>query len=139
MMNVFKRQWWWKSVYLSTYLSTYLSIYIYIYLYLYLYLYIYLSIYLSFYLSIYLSIIQCRIQMCFRYHLNHMGTQKNAPKKVLVTLFLYLFHVKTKQNIVYKYLKTEIFSIDANILPQMHWALNIFGPSATTMEGLGYH
>ena len=32
----------------------------------------------------------------FWYHLNGMGDQKNAPKKVLVTLFLYMFHMKTK-------------------------------------------
>ena len=35
----------------------------------------------------------------FWYHLNGMGVQKNTPKKVLVTLFLYIFHVKTKFNI----------------------------------------
>ena len=32
---------------------------------------------------------------------------KNAPKKVLGTLFPYIFHVKPKWNIVYKYLKTK--------------------------------
>ena len=56
-----------------------------------------------------------------------------APKKVLVTLFPYIFHIKTKWNIVYKYLKTKIFSRDTNILPQMHWTSNIFGHSATTI------
>ena len=32
----------------------------------------------------------------FWYRLNGMGAQKSAPKKVLVTLFPYIFHVKTK-------------------------------------------
>ena len=32
----------------------------------------------------------------FWYHLNGMGAQKNAPKKVLATLFPDIFHVKTK-------------------------------------------
>ena len=32
----------------------------------------------------------------FWYRLNGMGGQKNAPKKVLVTLFPYIFHVKPK-------------------------------------------
>ena len=27
--------------------------------------------------------------------------------------------------------------MDTNILPQMHWTLNIFGPSATTVGGFG--
>ena len=43
----------------------------------------------------------------FWYCLNGMGAQKNAPKKFLVT-FLYIFHRKTKLNIVYKYLKISI-------------------------------
>ena len=60
-----------------------------------------------------------------------MGAQKNAPQKVLVTLFPYIFHVKPQWNIVYEYLKTKIFSRDSNILPQMHWISNIFGHSAT--------
>ena len=38
------------------------------------------------------------------------GHPKNAPIKVLVTLFPYIFHVKTKLNIVYENLKTKIFS-----------------------------
>ena len=67
----------------------------------------------------------------FWYHLNGMGTQKNAPEKVLVKLFPYKFHVKPKWNIIYKYLKTKIFSRESNILPQMHWTLNIFGQSTT--------
>ena len=71
----------------------------------------------------------------FWYRLNGMGAQKSAPKKVLVTLFPYIFHVKTKWNIVYEYLKTKFFSRDTNILPQMHWTSNIFGPSATTIGG----
>ena len=31
------------------------------------------------------------------------------PKKILLSFFLYIFHIKTKRNIAYKYLKTEIF------------------------------
>ena len=54
-----------------------------------------------------------------------------APKKFLVTLFPYIFHVKTKSNIVYEYLKTKIFSRDIIILPQMHWTSNIFWHLAT--------
>ena len=52
-----------------------------------------------------------------------------APKKVLVTLFPYIFHVKPKWNIVYEYLKTKIFSRDSNILAQMHWTWNILNLS----------
>ena len=37
----------------------------------------------------------------FWYRLNGMDAQKNAPKKVLVALFSYIFHVKTKSNIAY--------------------------------------
>ena len=32
----------------------------------------------------------------FWYRLNGMSAQNNAPKKVLATLFPYIFHVKTK-------------------------------------------
>ena len=71
----------------------------------------------------------------FWYLWNGMGAQKNSPKKVFVTLFLCMLHVKTKWNIVYEYLKTKIFSRDTNILPQMHWTSNIFGHSATTIWG----
>ena len=38
----------------------------------------------------------------FSYYLNGKGTQKNAPKKVLVTFFPYIFQIKTKLNVVYK-------------------------------------
>ena len=55
----------------------------------------------------------------FWYRLNGMDAQKNAPKKVLVALFSYIFHVKTKSNIAFEYLKTEIISRTL-ILPQMH-------------------
>ena len=58
----------------------------------------------------------------FWYFLNGMGAQKNAPKKFLVTLFPYIFHGKTKLNIVYEYLKTKIFSKDKYPSPN---ALNI--------------
>ena len=42
----------------------------------------------------------------FWYRLNGMSARKNAPKKILVTLFPYIFLVKT---IVYEYLKTIFF------------------------------
>ena len=35
--------------------------------------------------------------------------KKMPPKKILLSFFLHIFHIKTKRNIVYKYLKTEIF------------------------------
>ena len=70
----------------------------------------------------------------FWYHLKVMGTQKKCTQKFLVLLFQYIFHVKSKWNIVYKYLKTKIFSRDTNILPQMHWTSNIFGPLASTIR-----
>ena len=41
----------------------------------------------------------------------------NAQKNV----FPYMFHVKPKSNIVYKYSKKNFYSRDSNILPQMHW------------------
>ena len=71
----------------------------------------------------------------FWYRLNGMGTQKHVTKKVLVTLFPYIFHIKSKWNIVYKYFKTKIFSRNTTILPQMHWTSNIFGPSAKIFGG----
>ena len=61
------------------------------------------------------------------------GRPKKCPQKVLVTYFLNIFHVKTKWNIAYEYLKTEIFSRDTNIPPQMHWTSNIFEHSAITI------
>ena len=58
----------------------------------------------------------------FWYRLNGMGAKKVRPKSSFEeTLFLYIFHVKTKSNIVYEYLRTKIFSRDTNILPQTHW------------------
>ena len=70
---------------------------------------------------------------CILVPFERMGAQKNVPKKVLVTRFPYIFHVKPKWNIAYKYLKTKIFSRDSNILPQMHWTSNIFEHSATVI------
>ena len=64
---------------------------------------------------------QCCIQM-------HFGTvwtvcaRKKSAQKVIVTFFLNIFHVKTKWNIVYKYLKLP----SPNALN-----INIFGHSAT--------
>ena len=65
----------------------------------------------------------------FWYRLNGIGGQK------ILILFPHIFYVKPKLNIVYEYLKTKTFSREANILPQMHWTLNIFGPTATNIEG----
>ena len=70
----------------------------------------------------------------FWYRLNGMDAQKNAPKKFRVTLFPYIFHVKTKLNIVYEYLKTKIFSRDTNFLPQII-ENQIFEHSATIIGG----
>ena len=73
---------------------------------------------------------QCCIQMYF-------GTAWTlwAPKNVLVTLFPYIFDVKTKWNTVYKYLKNiYIYFHETNILLKMHWTSNIFGPSATSVS-----
>ena len=74
---------------------------------------------------------QCHIKMYF-------GTIWTVwvPKKVLVILFPYIFHTKTKSNIVYKYLKTKIFSRETGILPQMHW-ISVFRTSATAIGGFG--
>ena len=74
--------------------------------------------------------VQCHIQMYF-------GTiwMVWSPKKVLVTLFPYIVHVKSKWNIVCEYLKSKIFLKDTNILPRMHWTSNIFRSSATTIGG----
>ena len=71
----------------------------------------------------------------FWYRLNGMGTQINTPERVFTTPFPYIFHVKTKWNIVYKYLKTKTISRKTNILPQMHWISNILGHSATPFSG----
>ena len=77
--------------------------------------------------------VQCCIQT-FWYRLNVMSSPKKCAQTVPVTLSPYVFHVKTKWNIVYKYLKTKTFSRDTNILPQMYGTSNIFGPSGTTIE-----
>ena len=62
-----------------------------------------------------------------------------CPKKILVTIFPYTFHIKSKWIRVYEYLKTNIVSKGTNILPQIPWTSNIFGPSATTIGEFGYH
>ena len=41
--------------------------------------------------------------------------KKMRPKKFLSHFFYYMFHVKTRWNIIYKYLKTKIFLEDKNI------------------------
>ena len=63
------------------------------------------------------------------------GCPKKCTQKVLASFFLYMFHIKTKSNIVSEYLKTKIFSRDTNILPQMLWLSDIFGHSVTTIGG----
>ena len=59
------------------------------------------------------------------------GCPKKCTQKSFVTLFPYIFHVKTNWwNRDYENFK--IFLRDTNILPQMHWTLNICWPSGTT-------
>ena len=78
------------------------------------------------------NLMQCCIQIYFS--TVWMGwAPKKCTQKVLVTLFLYIFDVKTKWNIFYEHLNTKIFSRDTNILPQMHWTSNIFEHSAITI------
>ena len=64
-----------------------------------------------------------------------------APKKMCTkcfcSFFSYIFHVKTKWNIVYQYLKTKTFSRDKNIFLQIHWISNLFEHSPTTIGGFG--
>ena len=83
------------------------------------------------------KIVDSAASRCILVQFEPYKRQKNSPKKVLVTLFPYIFHVKTKWNIVYEYLKTKISSRDTNIFPQMHWISNIFGPSAKTIGRFG--
>ena len=73
----------------------------------------------------------------FCYLLNCMDAQKKcAQTKILVSFFPYIFHIKTKRNIVYNYFKTEIFSRDTNILLQMHWTSSVCVSSAKTIDGV---
>ena len=53
---------------------------------------------------------QRRIQMYFS-TVWTVWVLKKCDQKVLVTFFLYIFHVKTKLNIVYEYLKTILKNI----------------------------
>ena len=62
------------------------------------------------------------------------GRSKKCAQK---TLFPYLFPLKTIWNIVREYSKTNSCPRYTNIFPQMCWTTNIFGPSATTIGGLG--
>ena len=68
---------------------------------------------------------------CILYCLNGLGTQK-----IIVTLFPCIFQVKTSWNIVLEYLKTKIFLVNANILPQMK-LIKYFGP-ITALGFLGF-
>ena len=71
----------------------------------------------------------------FCYHLNCMGAQKNAPKKILVSSFSIYISCKNKMKYSPQIHKNKKFFKRHKILPQMHWTSNIFGPSATTIEG----
>ena len=95
------------------------------------------SFFIIFWVYIYFKM-QCRMQCCIQMYFGTIWMVW-VPKKVLATLFPDIFHVKTKWNIVYKFLKTKIFSRHKNILSQMHWKSNIFGHSASTNGGFGYH
>ena len=63
--------------------------------------------------------------------------KKCVQKSSCSTFSIYIYHIKTKQNIVYEYLKTKIFSGDTNILPQMH--LISINTQLQTLGVLGYH
>ena len=76
----------------------------------------------------------CLYQCCIQIHFGTVWTVW-APKKVLVTFFPLIFHVKTEWTIVYEYQKAKIFSRDTNNLPQMHWTSNIFRQSTKTIIG----
>ena len=84
--------------------------------------------------GILLFVCQCHIQMYFGTIWTVWAPKKMYPK-TCNTFSIYIFHLKPKWNIVYKYLKTKIFSRDLNILCQMHWTSNIFGHSATIIGG----
>ena len=86
----------------------------------------------------------------FKYKLldfNHQIQDSAASRCILVpferygrpkNVFPYIFHVKPKWNIVYKYSKKKkFFSRDSNILSQMHWTKDIFGHPVTIIGGLG--
>ena len=60
-------------------------------------------------------LVQSAASRCILVLFEQYWCQKNAPKK----LSPYIFHVKTKWNTVYKYLKTKIFSRDTKNHPQM--------------------
>ena len=64
---------------------------------------------------------QCCIQMYFGTVWMVWALRKYAQKNSCNTFSIYIFHVKTKWNIIYEYLKTKIFSRDTTILPQIHW------------------
>ena len=88
-------------------------VYIYMYIYVYIYIYIYSAA---------------------------SGCQKKCAQKVIVTLFPYLFHIKTKWNIVYVYLKTKIFSRDKYPSPTACIKHKIFlDPQLQPLRVFGYH
>ena len=63
--------------------------------------------------------------------------KKCVQKSSCSTFSIYIYHIKTKWNIVYEYLKTKIFSGDTNILPQMH--LISINTQLQTLGVFGYH
>ena len=81
--------------------------------------YIHLSYDLSFFCKSYCHA-RTATSRCILVPSGQYGRPKKCTQKVLVTLFRYIFHLKTKLNIVYKHLKTKIFTRDTNILPKMH-------------------
>ena len=89
------------------------------------------------YLWLYVIIVLSAASRCILVPFEWYGHPKMCTQKALVTLFLFIFHVKSKWNIVCEYLKTKIFSRDTVIFPEMHWTSNIFRPSATTIGGFG--
>ena len=78
--------------------------------------------------------LQCRIQILVPFE-RYGRPKKCTQKSYCNTSSIYIYHAKTKWNIVYEYLKTKIFSRDTNILPQMNWTSNIFGQSAKNIGG----
>ena len=64
----------------------------------------------------------------FWYRLNGMGAQKSSYNTFSISV--------SRKNWI-KHSLQMIDAIDTNILPQIHWTLNIFGPSATTIGGYG--
>ena len=69
----------------------------------------------------------------FWYCLNKMGTQKNLHPK-LFKHFPCQCYAKTKEDKLW-ILRKQFFSIDANVIPEIHQISSIVGPSVPIMEG----